>query len=388
MTLNYAEEDADVAQSAEMSGAPTQAIQLLLPSDEGLPTLDEQQSIHEEAVQTAQDSGPNLPSDSSSQLSSSISASNPGNPETFQRASICRIKVVADLVAVFMDSSIMNMTLKMDFVNERAVDDAGVSREVYTAFWEQFLEQCEGETERVPRLRPDFSEAEWQVVGRIWVKGFVDHGVMPVKLSIALILACINGIDSVDTDILMSSFLNYLLPIERSAVEKALQGTMDESDQEDLLDLFTRMGSHFLPPENNMKSAIEIMAHKAILQEPKYIVDCFSTPMSLVKLKLPDKKSVLSLYEIKKPTGKRVMQLLETTMVVLSQRQQVTLNHLQRYVKNADQAKAEKILRFCTEGLLLIPVELHSMCHVHTVLTQNFEFDNILSSNYLEMDII
>ncbi|KAK0154135.1 hypothetical protein N1851_003759 [Merluccius polli] len=171
-------------------------LQLLLPSGEGLPTLDEQQSIHEEAVQTAQqDSGPNLPSDSSSQLSSSTSASNPGNPETFQRASICRIKVVADLVAVFMDSSIMNMTLKMDFVNERAVDDAGVSREVYTAFWEQFLEQCEGETERVPRLRPDFSEAEWQAVGRIWVKGFVDHGVMPVKLSIAFILACINGID-------------------------------------------------------------------------------------------------------------------------------------------------------------------------------------------------
>lgn len=40
----------------------------------------------------------------------------------------------------------MNLTLKMDFVNEKAVDNAGVPREVYTACWEQFLEQCEGET--------------------------------------------------------------------------------------------------------------------------------------------------------------------------------------------------------------------------------------------------
>ena len=40
-----------ILQSAEVSGAPTQ---LLLPSCDGLPTLDEQQSIHEEAVQTAQ----------------------------------------------------------------------------------------------------------------------------------------------------------------------------------------------------------------------------------------------------------------------------------------------------------------------------------------------
>ncbi|XP_054593746.1 uncharacterized protein [Nothobranchius furzeri] len=237
-----------------------------------------------------QDSELNLPSDSSSQISSTTSSSIAGNPQTMRRASICRTKVVDDLLAIFTDSSIMNVTLKMDFVNEKAVDDAGVSKEVYTAFWEQVLEQCEGEMERVPRLRPDFSEAEWQAVGRIWVKGFLDHGVMPVKLSLAFILACISGIDNVDTETLMSLFLNYLPPIERSAVEKALQGTMEESDQEDLMDLFTRMGSHSLPPQNGMKSAIDTMAHKATLQEPKYIVDCFSTPMSHVKLKLPDKQ--------------------------------------------------------------------------------------------------
>ena len=255
----------------------------------------------------------------------------------------------------------MNSTLKMEFVNEIAVDDAGVSREVYTAFWEQFLEQCEGESERVPRLRPDFCEAKWQAVGRIWVKGLVDHGVMPVRLSMAFIFACINGLDSVDVDILMASFLNYLPPLERSAVEKALQGTMEEDDEEDLLELFTRMGSHFLPPKEGMKAAIETMAHKAILQEPKFIVDCFSTPMSQVKPKLLDKESLLFLYESKKATGKRVAQLFETTKMVLSQREQTTFNHLQRYVKNADQTKAEKILRFCT-GSSVICVDKIIIC--------------------------
>lgn len=106
------------------------------------------------------------------QLSQPASAGSIGNPVS-QRVSIHRIKVVEDLLAVFMDSNIINLTLKMDFVNEKAIDDAGVSREVYIAFWEQFLEQCEGETERVPRLRPDFCEAEWQAVGRIWTKGLL-----------------------------------------------------------------------------------------------------------------------------------------------------------------------------------------------------------------------
>lgn len=110
-------------------------------------------------------------------------------------------------------------------------------------------------------------------------EGFCDRGVMPVRLSTSFILACIHGIDSVDGDILMTSFLDFLPPVKRSAVEKALQGTMEESDEEELLDIFTRMGSHFLPPNNNMKPAVETMAHKAILQE------------------LSDKESVLSLYE-------------------------------------------------------------------------------------------
>ena len=85
------------------------------------------------------------------------------------------------------------------------------------------------------------------------------------------------------------------------------------------------MGSHFLPPKEGMKAAIETMAHKAILQEPKFIVDCFSTPMSQIKSKLLAKESLLFLYESKKATGKRVSQLIETTKVVLSQREQTNL---------------------------------------------------------------
>ncbi|XP_039899491.1 uncharacterized protein LOC120740976 isoform X6 [Simochromis diagramma] len=374
------------------------------------------QVIHEGADQIPQDNGLNsiaksLPLRSSKQLFPSSSTGNSGSPESPRIVSIRRIKVVEDLLVVFKDKSIMTVTLKMDFVNERGINDAGVSREVYTAFWEQFVEQCDGETERVPRLRPDFCEAEWQAVGQIWVKGFLDHGVFPVRLSKAFILACIHGIDSVSIDILMTSFLNYVAPVERSAVENALQGTMGESDEEDLLDLFTRMGSHSLPPKNNMQLAIERMAHKAILQEPKYIVDCFSTPMAGLQQKLSDKERVLSLYETKKATGKRVLQLFETTNMVLSQRERITFKYLQHYVKTADETKAEKILRFCTgssvicvdkilvsfnaeTGLRRRPVghtcdaTLHIPCTYSSYPEFRTEFDNILSSNYFEMYVI
>lgn len=53
------------------------------------------------------------------------------------------------------------LTQIIELQNEKAVDSDGVSREVYFAFWEHFLEQCEGEDERVPRLRPHYCEKEW-----------------------------------------------------------------------------------------------------------------------------------------------------------------------------------------------------------------------------------
>ncbi|MEQ2250122.1 hypothetical protein ILYODFUR_036540 [Ilyodon furcidens] len=81
------------------------------------------------------------------------------------------------------------------------------SLEIFTHFWEQFPGHCEGEDERVPRLRADFTDSEWQAVGRIWVKVLLDHCVWLCK---AFILACIHGTHYVDQDILMSSFLKYL----------------------------------------------------------------------------------------------------------------------------------------------------------------------------------
>ncbi|KAK2853352.1 hypothetical protein Q5P01_006013 [Channa striata] len=387
-----------ICQSPELTGGLPQDVHLPLSSTIGQ-TLLHTQSINEEGMQSIQDREPQgLLSNSSRQRSPSPIADNSGNPEIPRRASVHRVKVVEDLLPVFMDRDIMSLTLKIEIVNEKAIDDAGVSREVYTTFWEQLLEQCEGETERVPRLRPDFGEAEWQAVGRIWVKGLLDHGVMPARLSKAFILACIHGIDSVDVDILMSSFLNYLSLVEKSAIEKALHGTLEESDEEDLLDLFTRMGSHSLPPKKNFEAAIHTMVHS-----PRAKI--------YIQPNLLNKESVLSLYESKKATGKRVSQLLETTKVTLSQREQTTFSHLQRFVKSADETKAEQILRFCT-GSSVICVDKILVCfNVETGLNRRpvahtcgatlevpctyssypefrTEFDNILSSNYFDMDIL
>ncbi|KAF3845877.1 hypothetical protein F7725_002955 [Dissostichus mawsoni] len=322
-----------------------------------------------------------------------------------------RVNIVQDVLNVFMDPKVMEVQLIMEFINEKALDGEGVSREVYSAFWELFLQQCEGEDERVPRLRPDYSEKEWQAVGRVWIKGYMDHNIIPIRLSPAFILSCCQGVSSVDEELLMMSFLRYLSVTERESVEKVLEGNLEEIDEEDLLDLFSRMGSHCLPSKDKIRAAIVVMAHKALLQEPKFIIDCFHSSIHNAVPRLLTKESIMELYENKRPTNRKVAQMIKPSNESLNPQEQAALTYLLRYVRSLDQRKLEIFLRFCTGSSVLckdsIEVTFNRLCGLsrrpvaHTcgaVLELpctyssypdfRAELDSVLSGDCFTMDIL
>lgn len=79
-----------------------------------------------------------------------VSSNNlPASPERSKKevhyVKLRRVNIVHGVLNVFMEPKVLNIDLKMELQNQRAVDSDGVSREVYSAFWEHFLEQCEGE---------------------------------------------------------------------------------------------------------------------------------------------------------------------------------------------------------------------------------------------------
>lgn len=138
------------------------------------------------------------------------------------------------------------------------------------------------------------------------MKGYLDHKIIPIRLSPAFVLACCQGIGSVDEELLMMSFDRFLSENERASLEKALQGNIDETVEEDLLDIFSRMGSHCLPSKDNVRADILTMAHKALLQEPKFIIDCFRSSIHHAAPTLITKESIMELYEsIRQPKSTR-----------------------------------------------------------------------------------
>ncbi|XP_061893486.1 uncharacterized protein LOC133643095 [Entelurus aequoreus] len=304
------------------------------------------------------------------------SSSLPASPDPFDQEILIlklrRVNIVDDVLNVFMDPKVLNASLRMEFTNEKAMDSDGVSREAYSAFWDHFLDQCEGEDERVPRLRPDYSEKKWQALGRVWLKGYLDHKILPIRLSPAFVLACCKGVSSVDEELLMMSFARFLSENERVSLEKALQGTIDETVEEDLLDVFSRMGSHCLPPKNNLRAAILTMAHKALLQEPKFIIDCFHSSVHNAMPMLITKDNIMEIYESKRPTNKKVAQMIKPSFESLNPQEQTALNHLLR---------RRPVAHTCG-AVLELP------CTYSTYPEFRKEFDNVLSGDCFTMDIV
>lgn len=72
----------------------------------------------------------------------------------------------------------------------------------------------------------------------------------------------------------------YLSDSEHLTVEMAIQGTRDE----ELRDLLSTMETHYPLSAQNTKANTETMSQKAILQDPKYIIDSSNRSLKDVKL--------------------------------------------------------------------------------------------------------
>lgn len=130
---------------------------------------------------------------------------------------------------------------------------------------------AEGAEMRVPSLSPRWQEEEWKAVGRI-----LDQGYFPLRLAPAFTTALISGEHAVSTDSLFESLMLYLTQCERELITAALGGDLDTDGQHDLLEMLDGLGVKSVPSQANLKAVLLQVAHKQIIQQPKYALDNMS----------------------------------------------------------------------------------------------------------------
>ena len=77
---------------------------------------------------------------------------------------------------------------------ERGVESE-VSRDVYSLFWVEVSDSYViGTDQWVPFVRHDLYIPEWEAIGRILIKGYLDSGHFPIVLSYCFVHYCLYGV--------------------------------------------------------------------------------------------------------------------------------------------------------------------------------------------------
>lgn len=103
--------------------------------------------------------------------------------------------------------------------------------------------------------------------------------------------------------------------------------------------------------EDTLPAILEEISHKELVQKPNFVIDCWrditKPQMSLTYEKLT------KMYADLKPTTKEVSRLLKFPAEMTAKHKEVE-HHLRWYIRELDEAKLGKFLRFCTGSDLIV----------------------------------
>uniref|UniRef100_A0A096M4T5 HECT domain-containing protein n=1 Tax=Poecilia formosa TaxID=48698 RepID=A0A096M4T5_POEFO len=259
-----------------------------------------------------------------------------------------RSNLLEEMITQFKDKILLRQTLKFCFIDEKGADADGVSRDVYTTFWTEFMEHIgEGEEVRVPSLPNRWQKQEWKSIGRILLKGFKDHGYFPCRLAPAFTVALIFGESEVSEEMLFESLLLYITQSDRDLVSNVLKSGCPDEDRDELVDLLDRLNVTALPTQDNLKGLLLSAAHKHLIQKPRYAAEQMSSTAShILKESFCSPQALLQMYQEKKPTTKRFLKLLEASPTTQAESQ--SFRFLQQYIRGLDDPGLRRMLRFVT----------------------------------------
>ena len=265
------------------------------------------------------------------------------------------------MIENFKDKSIMQTPIKVVMINsfgreELGVDDGGVLRDALSAFWSSFYDSCTvGEDERVPVVRHDFKEEEWEAIARILVKGHSEVKFFPVKLNKVFMFATLFESKKIPDELLMESFLAYVSKDERDLINAALKDDdLTDNQEKEWSDFLERFDCRTIPKKEDRQNIIIELAHKEMVQIAQFIIDSWRKPF---KKNLANRdvfssmESLKEIYENARPTVKRVLDLIRAEPTSNSQR--VVLSFLKRYIRRLDDEKLAKFLRYCTASTMI-----------------------------------
>ncbi len=260
----------------------------------------------------------------------------------------------SDMVKTFLDATVVDKKLLLVITNERGVreeadDLGGVMRDILSAFWNEFFKgHAIGCNAMIPCIRHDFLSQDWKSVSRILVKGFREVSYFPLRLSKEFVMATIFGESSLSSEVLLKGILQYVSNDDRDVLEAALKKKEIDvmGDDQDIVEILSALSSKRVPNSGaDLKEVLLEITHQEIVQRPSYIREAWEEVLPKANI-FRSPEELDSLYEDTKPTGKKVVGLLQADAKTEQERE--VFGYLKKFVRSLKSEDVMKFMRFAT----------------------------------------
>ena len=260
---------------------------------------------------------------------------------------VSRDNIYDDMKSLYQKRNTILHKISISFKGENATGN-GVSRDAYSAYFDEVYARMDGFSEKVPSQRFDDEDAE--IFGKILTHAFVCFDIFPVGLSkSALNIALRNDVSDEE---LLGSFMQFIQPKEADIVNRFIKGVFEEKDCQAISDILFEYSIFTKPKQDNVLDLMKKAAKVALINSPCYLMQKISEGMGSFWNKVTN-DMLDALYSCTLPTAENILENVIANETCPQDQKVCTWFH--RYVRGCNKEELQMLMRFISGSTSLQP---------------------------------
>lgn len=270
-----------------------------------------------------------------------------------------REHIVEDLMNIYTDPTILQSYLHISVLGELGSDWGGVSRDVFTSFWNEVtLLYFKGHDAHVPYLPPHKMEEErnFLLMGRILAHSTAILGYIPISICKSCMMVIIYNTTHIESNTLLEDFLLFVDLKDRVLIQEALNdfSTLSEEQIQDLQNLFYQFEMGCILKEETFRDQLLNMARNELCLKPRSL--CEKLRQGIPEVHFDQFWSQMTIDHIGilharlKPTPEKVIKCLKLSepLGLLDIRKRKVFQYFKDFIDQLNDEDLQKLLQFVT----------------------------------------
>lgn len=186
---------------------------------------------------------------------------------------VTRDGIFSDVLSLYQNDFGKRYPIKVQFKSENAIDFGGVSREMYSCFWEQAYQRLfDGDKILVPLLNSP--ECILSILGGVISHGFLVSGHLPIRVALPTLVGMLLGpLTPIPSSVLIDALVDFVSDTERLQLKSALQcsSAFSVAQKTDIISILSRFGSTEVPTVENLKKLLIESSNHFFVRRPASI---------------------------------------------------------------------------------------------------------------------